>query len=150
MSTPWSSRCIVIAVWFAGVIFFWHTAVCTFIFKRLYATEAGAQTAVKNISPGQAREIIEKAKDGFILDVRTQDEYNEFHLKGANLIPIQELEKNINKIPKDKIVVVYCARGKRSAKACEILKDKGLKELYNVEGGVNQWKAEGFPVEKSQ
>lgn len=148
MSTPWNLRCIVIVVWFAGAIIFLNTVVCTFVSKKLYAEEVGAQAAVKNISPGQAREIIEKAKDVFILDVRTQEEYNEFHLKGANLIPIQELEQNIHKIPKDKIVIVHCAKGKRSAKACEILKDKGLKELYNVEGGINQWKAEGFPVEK--
>ena len=73
---------------------------------------------------------------------------NDAHIKGANLIPIQELEQNINKIPKDKKVIVHCAKGKRSAKACEILKDEGLKELYNVEGGINQWKSEGYPVEK--
>ena len=84
----------------------------------------------------------------FILDVRTREEYNEFHMKGANLIPIQELEQNISKIPKDKKVIVHCAKGKRSATACEILKNKGLKELYNVEGGINQWKSEGYPVEK--
>lgn len=148
MSTPWNSRSVVIAVGFAGLILVLHAAASTCAPKKLYAAEAGAQAAVKNISPGQAREIIEKAKDVFILDVRTQEEYDKLHIKGAHLIPIQELEHNINKIPKDKIVVVHCAKGKRSARACEILKDKGLKELYNVEGGINQWKSEGLPVEK--
>ena len=84
----------------------------------------------------------------FVLDVRTEEEYKEVHIKDAHLIPIKELEQNINKIPKDKKVVVHCAAGKRSARACEMLKDKGLKELYNLEGGINKWQAEGYPVEK--
>lgn len=118
--------------------------------EKLHAGEAPAKTQieVKNISAKQAKELIEKEKDVFLLDVRTREEYDDFHIKEANLIPIQELEQNINRIPKDKKVIVLCAKGKRSAKACEILKNKGLKELYNVEGGINQWKSEGYPVEK--
>lgn len=118
--------------------------------KELYAGEGIVKTQieVKNISARQAKELIEEGNGVFILDVRTKAEYNEFHLKGANLIPIQELEQNISKIPKDKKVIVHCAKGKRSATACELLKNKGLKELYNVEGGINQWKSEGYPVEK--
>lgn len=133
-----------------GIILFLNAVTGILGFAKLHAGEGSVktQTAVKNISPKQARELIDKGNDVFILDVRTKDEYNDAHIKGANLIPIQELEQNINKIPKDKKVVVHCAKGKRSAKACEMLKDKGLKELYNVEGGLNQWKSEGFPVEK--
>ncbi len=132
------------------IILFLCAATGILSFEKLHAEEGStkAQTEVKNISVKQARELIDRDKDVFILDVRTQEEYNDAHIKGANLIPIQELEQNINKIPKDKKVVVHCAKGKRSAKACELLKDKGLKELYNVEGGLNQWKSEGFPVEK--
>ncbi|MBI2469978.1 MAG: rhodanese-like domain-containing protein [Planctomycetes bacterium] len=119
-------------------------------FKNLNAGETPpkTQTEVKNISPKQAKELIDKEKDVFVLDVRTKEEYDKMHIKGANLIPIQEMEQNISKIPKDRKVIVHCAAGKRSAKACEMLKDKGLKELYNVDGGINKWQAEGFPVEK--
>jgi len=133
-----------------GIILFLNAVTGILSLEKLHAGEGSAktQTEVKNISAKQAKELIDKEKDVFILDVRTQEEYNEAHIKGANLIPIQELEANINKIPKDKKVIVHCAKGKRSAKACEILKDKGLKELYNVEGGINQWKSEGHPVEK--
>ncbi|MCF6155593.1 MAG: rhodanese-like domain-containing protein [Candidatus Brocadia sp.] len=133
-----------------GVILFLSTVTGMLGFKKLHAEEGSTktQTEVRNISARQAKELIEKEKDVFILDVRTKEEYNEAHIKGANLIPIQELEANLNKIPKDKKVIVHCAKGKRSARACEILKDKGLKELYNVEGGINQWKSEGYSVEK--
>lgn len=137
-------------VFSVGVILFLITVSGILSFEKLHAGEGSTktQTEVKNISAKQARELIDREKDVFILDVRTQEEYNDAHIKGANLIPIQELEQNINKIPKDKKVIVHCAKGKRSAKACEILKDEGLKELYNVEGGINQWKSEGYPVEK--
>lgn len=133
-----------------SIVLFFHAGIGMLGLAKLHAEEgiAKTQTEVKNISPKQAKELIEKEKDVFILDVRTKEEYDDAHIKGANLIPIQELEQNINKIPKDKKVVVHCAKGKRSAKACEMLKDKGLKELYNVEGGMNQWKSEGFPVDK--
>ncbi|MEP9411927.1 MAG: rhodanese-like domain-containing protein [Candidatus Brocadia sp.] len=133
-----------------GVVLFLSAVIGISSFKKLYADEESTktQTEVKNISARQARELIDSNRDVFILDVRTKEEYDEAHIKGANLIPIQDLEANLNKIPKDKKVIVHCARGKRSARACDILKDKGLKELYNVEGGINQWKAEGYPVEK--
>ncbi len=119
-------------------------------FKNLHAGEnqMKTQTEVNNISPKQAKDLMDKEKDVFVLDVRTVEEYKEVHIKDAHLIPIKELEQNINKIPKDKKVVVHCAAGKRSAKACGMLKDKGLKELYNVAGGINKWQAEGYPVEK--
>lgn len=119
-------------------------------FKKLHAGEnqTKTQTEVNNISPKQAKELMDKEKDVFVLDVRTEEEYKEVHIKDAHHIPIKELEKNINKIPKDKKVVIHCAAGPRSTKACEILKDKGLKELYNMTGGINKWQAEGYPVEK--
>lgn len=106
-----------------------------------------AETAIKNISPKEAKELIDSGNDVFLLDVRTKEEYNETHIKTAHLVPIQELEQNIDLIPKDKNVVVYCASGKRSARACEILRNKGLKALYHIKSGIRQWMADGYPVE---
>ena len=139
-----------IAIVTVGTILFLNVVAGIFIVEKLPAGEKRpkTQTEVNNISPKQAKELMDKANDVFVLDVRTEKEYKEVHIKDAHLIPIKELEQNINKIPKDKKVVVHCAAGKRSARACEILKDKGLKELYNLEGGINKWQAEGYPVEK--
>ena len=139
-----------IAILTVGTILFSNVVAGIFIVERLYAGEKQpkTQTEVNNISPKQAKELMDKEKDVFVLDVRTEEEFKEVHIKDAHLIPIKELEQNINKIPKDKKVVVHCASGNRSARACETLKDKGLKELYNMEGGINKWQAEGYPVEK--
>ena len=139
-----------IAILTVGMTLFLNVVAVIFIVEKLHAGEkqTKTQTEVNSISPKQAKELMDKAKDVFVLDVRTEEEYKEVHIKDAHLIPIKELEQNIDKIPKDKKVVVHCAAGKRSARACETLKDKGLKELYNVEGGINKWQAEGYPVEK--
>ena len=133
-----------------GLIIFSNVVAIMLTSEKLYANGKNMKTQidVKNISAKQAKELIDNEKDVFILDVRTKEEYRESHIKDSNLIPIQELEHNINKIPKDRKVVVHCASGKRSAQACEILKDKGLKELYNIEGGIRKWQKEGYPVEK--
>ncbi|MFO0793773.1 MAG: rhodanese-like domain-containing protein [Candidatus Brocadiaceae bacterium] len=143
-------RSIQVVVMLAGMTLFVNAITGVLIPKNIHAGEGNKkiQTEIKNISARQAKDLIDNDKDVYILDVRTKDEYHEAHLKDAHLIPIQELEQNINKIPRDKKVVVHCAAGKRSAKACELLKDKGLKELYNVEGGIRKWEAEGYPVEK--
>ena len=106
-----------------------------------------AETAIKNVSPKKAKELMGSENDVFLLDVRTKEEYNESHIKTAHLIPVQELEQNIDRIPKDRNVVVYCASGKRSARACGILKNKRLKAIYDIEGGIHRWVADGYPVE---
>jgi rhodanese-related sulfurtransferase len=123
---------------------------CMFVSDKLCATENSTnnQTDVKDISVNQARELIGKQQDVFLLDIRTKEEHKEVHIKDAHLIPVQELEQNIDKIPKDRKVIVYCGSGMRNSKACKILKEKGYKELYNVEGGIKKWRAEGYPVEK--
>lgn len=139
-----------IAVLLSGTILFLHAVPGIVTFGDLHAgaKDIKTQTEVKNISPKQAKELIDKEKDIFVLDVRTREEYNEVHIKDANLVPIQDLDQNISKIPKDKKLIVYCTSGKRSTKACEILKNKGLKELYNVVGGISRWQTEDYPVEK--
>jgi rhodanese-related sulfurtransferase len=145
-----SPQWINIAVVTVGTTLFLNIVAGFFIVEKLPAADkqTKTQTEVNNISPKQAKDLMDKEKDVFVLDVRTEEEYKGVHIKDAHLIPIKELEQNINKIPKDKKVVVHCAAGKRSARACEMLKDKGLKELYNLEGGINKWQAEGYPVEK--
>ena len=83
-----------------------------------------------------------------LLDVRTVEEYREGHIAGATLIPIQVLEKFINKVPKDKQVYVYCHSGARSARASKMLAEHGFTNIENMQGGIVAWKNAGYPVEK--
>jgi len=85
-----------------------------------------------------------------LLDVRTAEEYAEGHIKGAVLIPLQELEQRISEVPKDKQVYVYCRSGGRSARASKILVNEGYTRIENVVGGFMAWKDAGYPVEGGQ
>lgn len=82
------------------------------------------------------------------LDVRTPEEYAEGHVQGAMLIPVQELEKRLSEVPKDRRVYVYCHSGKRSMKASNMLVGAGFSNIENIEGGIVAWKAAGYPVVK--
>ncbi len=83
------------------------------------------------------------------IDVRTPEEYAAGHIPGAKLIPLDEIEKRISEIPRDKQVYLYCRSGRRSAKAAEILAKHGFANIENVQGGFLAWQAAGFPVERA-
>src|SRR4030067_926993 len=60
-----------------------------------------AETTIKNVSPKEAKELIDSGNEVFLLDVRTKEEYNESHIKTAHLVPVQELEQHIDLSPKE-------------------------------------------------
>ncbi len=80
-----------------------------------------------------------------IVDVRTPEETNEGYIEGAvigmNFLS-GEFEQNLQKLDSARPVVVYCARGGRSAKAAEILKEKGFKIVYDYTDGYTGWAAQ--------
>ena len=98
-----------------------------------------------SIAPAEVYDIIINDEDYIILDVRTQDEYNEGHLDKALLIPVDDLEKVLDSLPRSKPIVVYCQGGVRSRKAAEILVNNGFSQVYDM-GGILGWEEEGFPV----
>ena len=67
-----------------------------------------------------------------ILDVRSKGEFAGGHIKGSINIPVDQLEKNLNKLKgKNKPVITCCASGMRSASAKGILKSNGFTEVHN-------------------
>ncbi len=112
---------------------------------------AGAEVADKDkpIKVGQAEEKI-KAGDQ-LLDVRTKEEWDEGHLKGAKLVTLcdQGFADKVKAVldPK-KPVVVYCHSAKRSATAAKLLRDGGFTMVFDMAGGIIAWQKGGKPVEK--
>jgi rhodanese-related sulfurtransferase len=80
----------------------------------------------------------------FILDVREQSEWDQFHIPGATLIPLGELSNRLNEVPKDKKVVVVCRTGHRSAQGRDILLNAGFTLITSMTGGVTEWQAQGL------
>ena len=83
----------------------------------------------------------------FILDVRTPQEYQQIHIKGTTLIPIQQLQARIAELEskKHEDVFIYCATGNRSTVAARILANRGFKRIYNLRYGVYDWVRQGHP-----
>ncbi|MEN2993130.1 MAG: rhodanese-like domain-containing protein [Bacteroidia bacterium] len=81
-----------------------------------------------------------------LLDVRTPQEYQSGHLRGAqNMNLYADFAKAIQQLPKDKLYFLYCASGRRSAQATEIMRQQGFK-AYNI-GGYDSAAQAGFPTE---
>lgn len=90
-------------------------------------------------------------EDVFILDVRTTVETAEesARIKGAKLLPINELRARLDEVPRDVPVVTICRSGKRSALAYRILRESGMDKVASIVGGLLQWQAEGLPVDEA-
>jgi len=105
---------------------------------------AGAQ----NISSREAKALLEKNRNIFLLDVRTPQENSQARLPGTVLIPINEFEGRIKEVPRNRTILVYCAVGSRSKPVAEYLSKNGYKDVYNMTDGIVGWYRNGFPIQR--
>lgn len=104
----------------------------------------------KNLSADEFKQQMDERQDEQILDVRTPYEWKSGTIAGAvkaNFFD-EGFEKEIEKLDKDRAVMVYCASGGRSSEAMEKLREKGFKEIYNLEGGIQEWQEAGYEMVK--
>lgn len=95
--------------------------------------------AIENIAAYSIDEFISKNNDRIIiLDVRSEREYLEGHIRNAINIPFDRVLKEEININNDKIVLVYCSRGGRSMKVAKLLSYKGFR-VVNVIGGLKEY-----------
>ena len=83
----------------------------------------------------------------FFLDVRSQAEWEQFHVAVSTLIPLDQLPNRLSELPKDKDIVVVCLSGHRSQSGVAILQQAGFTRVSYVSGGLQAWIAAGFPVQ---
>ncbi len=90
----------------------------------------------------EAKEIITEDSELFILDTRTQEEYDAGHIENAILIPYDQLEMNLDELKgfEDKPILVYCRTGNRSSQAVKTLIDNGFNKIYHMNQGYSKWK----------
>ena len=97
-----------------------------------------------------AKELSEKlkaAKRPLVIDVRQPEEYRDAHIAGAKLMPLGELNKHMQELPKDREIVCVCASGSRSSSATRQLVSAGYTAI-NMNGGMSGWQRAGLPVKK--
>jgi adenylyltransferase/sulfurtransferase len=84
------------------------------------------------------RSKFERKENLFLLDVREQNEYN-FTNIGGTLIPLRELDLRTDELNKSQEIVVLCKSGIRSARAVELLLNRGFTSVKNLVGGISAW-----------
>ncbi len=93
------------------------------------------------------QEAYQKYEQGtFLLDVRTPEEWAEYHVPNTTLIPLEDLESRLNELPKDREIVVICRSGNRSQKGRDILRNAGFVQTSSMAGGLKEWQTAGYPV----
>lgn len=102
----------------------------------------------RNISSAEAKQLLQKNRNVFLLDCRTPDEFRQARLAGAVLVPINEIERRLGEIPRNRPIVVYCAVGSRSGLVAGFLANKGFGEVYNMADGIVGWYRSGFPISR--
>ncbi len=79
---------------------------------------------------------IREEKNYRLIDVRERDEFEEVHVKGAENLPLTDLERGARFEPDDRPIAYICRSGRRSALACMQLEEEGFPEGVNIEGGT--------------
>ncbi|MBE6759244.1 MAG: rhodanese-like domain-containing protein [Ruminococcaceae bacterium] len=92
------------------------------------------------ITPQEAKQIMDTESGYVILDVRTHDEYMDGHIPGAVLIPDYDIVRRAeSELPdKEQLILVYCRSGRRSKLAAEALAELGYTNVMEF-GGINDW-----------
>lgn len=108
--------------------------------------------AQEKLSPKKFSKKIQATGNAFILDVRTPKEVNRSYIRNAVFMDFHDslFEKRISTINKKLPVFVYCAIGVRSHDAAVLMKNMGFAEVYDLKGGIINWKLDGLPIVKGK
>ena len=96
------------------------------------------------IDPHSLRKMLDAKQSFFFLDCREPQEYEIARIDGATLIPMSEIQRRLDEIPKDRPVVVYCHHGMRSMNVTLWLRSKSV-EAQSLSGGIDRWSEEIDP-----
>ena len=106
--------------------------------------------AVEQIENIHAQELKSQIENGAaIVDVRKESEYNAAHIPNVNLVPLDEINQNLNRFDHDKAFYLHCAGGYRSMIALSILKNRGIHTGINVLGGMKSIKESDISLQQS-
>jgi len=102
---------------------------------------------VPAVAAGDLAAQLKSGKHPFLLDLRDAQEFNAYHLKGAVNIPLDELERRLQEIPKAREIVIACHAGQQSIVGARLLHHLGIDGLRRLDGGILAWQQKGLPLE---
>ena len=106
---------------------------------------------LKDITADEAYKLIinNSEKTNFIiLDIRTKEEYQSEHIQNSIMIDfyLDNFENELNKLDKNNTYLIYCRTGRRTGLTLDIMEELGFLKVYNMIGGITQWKEKGYPT----
>ncbi|MCW2655711.1 MAG: dinucleotide-utilizing enzyme involved in molybdopterin or thiamine biosynthesis [Mycobacterium sp.] len=110
-------------------------------FCGVVSDDAAMAAAESTVTPREVRELLDSGKKLALIDVREPVEWDINHIDGAELIPKSTIEsgEGLAKLPHDRISVLYCKTGVRSAEALAAVKKAGFSDALHMQGGIVAW-----------
>ncbi len=116
-----------------------------FLPRLVGSVRKGAMLSISNL-----KQRMDAGEDLLLLDVRTAEDYNgeQGHIAGSILLPLEQLEQRIDEISDyfEKTVVCICRTDRKSAKAAQILAEKGFADVHVAKMGMTDWNRKAYPV----
>jgi len=104
-----------------------------------------------SLGPSEFQKAYQSSDKALLIDVREFFEYKKSRIDHAVNIPSSgDLDLTADTIRKEYSLFLYCTSGYRSKRVAKHFYDKGLVNLYSLDGGINAWKKEGLPVSKKK
>jgi hydroxyacylglutathione hydrolase len=107
-------------------------------------------TFTERLSAPFAAELLSSSQPALAIDVRAPRERNQKYIVGSVSMPLNHLTENLEKIPRDRPLLVYCAGGYRSSIAASLLKRSGFDFVGEIAGGIAGWEAANLPVQTAE
>ena len=104
----------------------------------------------ERLSAQFAAEVLSSSQPPLAIDVRAPGEREQKHIAGSVSVPLNHLEENLEKLPKDRPLLVYCAGGYRSSIAASLLQRGGFEHVSEIASGMAGWEAAKLPVQTAQ
>jgi adenylyltransferase/sulfurtransferase len=110
-------------------------------FCGVVSEDAAEATADSTVTPRELRELLDSGTKVAIIDVREPVEWDINHIDGAQLVPKSAIEsgEGLAMLPQDRVAVLYCKTGVRSAEALAAVKKAGFSDAKHLQGGIVAW-----------
>jgi adenylyltransferase/sulfurtransferase len=110
-------------------------------FCGVVSEDAADAAQDSTVTPRELRDLLDSGKKVALIDVREPVEWEINHISGAELIPKSVIEsgEGLAKLPHDRIPVLYCKSGVRSAEALAVVKKAGFADALHLQGGILAW-----------
>jgi len=115
--------------------------------KTAAAPAPASGPVYRAVTPQEAQAMIAQRKDLLVIDVRNPEELKEGFIAGSQLVPFWDIAKGNKTLPTDRPLLLVCAVGGRSFAVGQYLAQKNYPEVYNLQGGIDNWKKAGLPLQ---